>query len=487
MSRLVLALTASFSLLAQAPAAPDAPKASRPGASYRAPSAGSPTARILAELKAHQEAVANLEFLCDEIGPRLTGSERLLKAHDWAEARMRAYGFDRVTREAYDFGPSWTRGAARARLLGHNGLELRVAQMAWSPSTAGPIRGQVLVLGGDIDALVGEIGHLKGRILLMGEPPKPTGDRKAFVEKVQRFMKAMKEEGIAALILGSDKKDGQMNMGGSPKPEWGLPPVPTAMMQHEHAQLLVRLAARKQPVELELELGGEASQKPVQAYNSLGEITGSERPGEVVLLGAHMDSWDLGTGATDNGTGTVAVLEALRAIKASGLRPKRTLRVALFSGEEQGIFGSSAYVKAHQAELPDHQAVLIHDLGSGRVGGWALQGREDLRGLMARAIAPLQEEGVKELPLEGSFDSDHAPFVKAGVPAFFGVQEQRDYFTSTHHSQTDTFDHVEPKDLVQGAAALAVTAWELANMDERLPHKDMKAPAKEAEAAAAAH
>lgn len=487
MSRLALALAASFSLLAQAPAALDAPKASRPGASYHAPSPDRPSARILAELKAHQEAVANLEFLCDEIGPRLTGSERLVKAHDWAEARMRAYGFDKVAREAYDFGPSWTRGVAKARLLGHNGLDLRVAQMAWSPSTPGPIRGQVLVLGGDIDELVAQIGHLKGRILLLGEPPKPKGDRKAFDEKVQRFMKAMKEEGIAALLLGSDKKDGQMNMGGSPKAEWGLPPVPTAMMQHEHAQLLVRLAARKQPVELELELGGEASQKPVQAYNSLGEITGSERPGEVVLLGAHMDSWDLGTGATDNGTGTVAVLEALRAIKASGLRPKRTIRVALFSGEEQGIFGSSAYVKAHQAELPNHQAVLIHDLGSGRVGGWALQGREDLRGLMARAIAPLQEEGVKELPLEGSYDSDHAPFVKAGVPAFFGVQEQRDYFSSTHHSQTDTFDHVEPKDLVQGAAALAVTAWELANMDERLPHKDMKAPAKEAEAAAAAH
>lgn len=487
MSRVALALVASLSLLAQAPAVQDAPKASRPGASYRAPSAESPSARILTELKAHQEAVANLEFLCDEIGPRLTGSERLVKAHDWAEARMRAYGFDKVAREAYDFGPSWTRGVAKARLLGHNGLDLRVAQMAWSPSTPGAIRGQVLVLGGDIDELVAQIGHLKGRILLLGEPPRPKGDRKAFGEKVQRFMKAMKEEGIAALLLGSDKKDGQMNMGGSPKAEWGLPSVPTAMMQHEHAQLLVRLAAKQQPVELELELGGKASEKPVQAYNSLGEITGAEKPGEVVLLGAHMDSWDLGTGATDNGTGTVAVLEALRAIKASGLRPKRTIRVALFSGEEQGIFGSSAYVKAHQAELANHQAVLIHDLGSGRVSGWALQGREDLRGLMARAIAPLQEEGVKELPLEGSSDSDHAPFVKAGVPAFFGVQEQRDYFTSTHHSQTDTFDHVEPKDLVQGAAALAVTAWELANMEERLPHKDLKAPADEAKAAAAAH
>ncbi len=480
MPKLTLALVASLSLLAQAPAKVEAPKASRPGASYRAPSAETPSAKILAELRAHQEAVANLEFLCDEIGPRLTGSERLVKAHDWVEGKMRAYGLTGVAREAYDFGPSWTRGTAKARLLGHNGIDLNVAQMAWSPATPGPVRGELLLMNGDIDEILSQIGHLKGRILLLGEPPKPKGDRKEFQEKVMKVLKAMKDEGIAALLLGSDKKDGQLNMGGGPGSSMGLPPVPTAMMQHEHAQLLLRLGAKKLPVEIELELGGRASDKPVQAYNSLGEIRGTEKPEEVVLLGAHMDSWDLGTGATDNGTGTVAVLEALRAIQASGQKPRRTIRVVLFSGEEQGIFGSGAYVKAHQAELQRHQAVLIHDLGSGRVRGWALQGREDLRPFMARAIAPLQEEEVKELPLEGSNDSDHAPFVKAGVPAFFAIQDQLDYFTSTHHSQTDTFDHVKPADLVQGAASLAVTAWELANMDERLPHKEMKDAPKKA-------
>jgi hypothetical protein len=446
----------------------------------------SPTAKILAELKARQEAVANLEYLCDEIGPRLTGSDRLVKAHDWVEGKMRGYGLEGVKREAYDFGPSWTRGVAKARLLGHNGQDLHVAQIAWSPSTPGPIRGSLVLLAGDIDDLLTQVGHLKGRILMLGDRPKPKGDPKEFREKVQKFMKAMREEGIAAIILGSEKKDGQMTMGGGPGESMGLPPVPMVAMQYEHAQLLLRLAARKQPVEIELDLGGKASDKPVQAYNSLGEIRGSEKPDEVVLLGAHMDSWDLGTGATDNGTGTVAVLEALRAIQASGQKPKRTIRVALFSGEEQGLFGSEAYAKAHRGELGKHQAVLIHDLGSGRVRGWALQGREDLRPAMARAIAPLQEEEVKELPLEGSNDSDHAPFVKAGVPAFFAIQDQLDYFTSTHHSQTDTFDHVKPADLVQGASALAITAWELANMDERLPHKEMKAPPKDVPAKDAA-
>ncbi|HET7041152.1 MAG TPA: M20/M25/M40 family metallo-hydrolase, partial [Gemmatimonadales bacterium] len=189
-----------------------------------------------------------------------------------------------------------------------------------------------------------------------------------------------------------------------------------------------------------------------------------------VILGAHLDSWDLGTGATDNGTGVAGVMEALRAIEAAGLEPRRTIRVVLFSGEEQGHFGSKAYVEAHRAELPRVQAVLVFDLGTGKVRGFALQGREDSRRLMAAAIAPLNDLGVVELPLERSHDSDHASFTDAGVPAFFAVQDTLDYFRVTHHSQFDTFDRVDPAQLVQAATAMAVTAWELATMPARLPH-----------------
>jgi Zn-dependent M28 family amino/carboxypeptidase len=142
----------------------------------------------------------------------------------------------------------------------------------------------------------------------------------------------------------------------------------------------------------------------------------------------------------------------------------------LFSGEEQGHFGSKAYVQAHAAELPNVQAVIVNDLGTGRVRGWALQGREDARPYMGYAIAPLAELGVNELPLERGDDSDHASFAVMGVPAFFAVQDTVDYFSTTHHSQYDTYDHVRPEDLRQGATAVAVTAWQLANMPERLPH-----------------
>ena len=250
-----------------------------------------------------------------------------------------------------------------------------------------------------------------------------------------------------------------------------IPQIPVAFVETKDYALLRRSLERGERVALEVDLGGTFSPAPVQAYNSIAELRGTGHPDEVVILGAHLDSWDLGTGATDDGTGVVAIMEALRAIKAAGLAPRRTIRIVLFSGEEQGHWGSKAYVQAHRAELDRVQAVLVHDLGTGRVRGFAMQGLENARPYFARAIAPANEIGVTELPLERGTDSDHWSFVEAGVPGVFAVQDVVDYFTTTHHSQYDTYDHVRPDDLVQGATALAITAWELANMPERVPHQ----------------
>ena len=483
MPRLFFVLVASVTLLAQTPAPVPGPgKPTREGAEYVAAAPSTPAAKVIAEIKDHQQAVSNLQYLCDEIGPRLTGSDRLVNAHEWMEGRMKAYGLTNVHREAYDFGPSWTRGVETARIIGHNGLNLQVAQMAWSPATHGPLRGEVILLGGKtLDEMLSLIGHLKGKIVLMGSFPKAEGDPKGRREKMMKLFGAVRTEGIAAFLMGSEKEGGFLTMTGSPKGGRFLPNVPAAFLNREHVNTLTRLLEKHGSVELELNLGGTTSEKPVQAYNSIGEIRGSEKPEEIVILGAHLDSWDLGTGATDNGTGSVAVLEALRAIQASGVKPKRTIRVVLFSGEEQGIFGSKAYVKAHAGELKNIQAVLIDDLGTGKVRGFAMEGREDLRPFMAEAIAPLNEMGVRELPLESSEDSDHAPFVGEGVPAFFGIQDNEDYFTTTHHSQVDSFEHVKPEALVEGATAMAVTALGLADMGPRLPHKVIVKDEKKAE------
>ncbi len=482
MPRLIFVLVASVALLAQTPApAMQHGKPTREGAEYIAAVATTSTAKVIAEIRDHQQAVSNLQYLCDEIGPRLTGSARLVTAHEWMEGRMKSYGLVNVHREAYDFGPSWTRGVETARIINHNGLNLQVAQMAWSPATHGPLKGEVVLLGGKtLEEMLGLIGHLKGKIVLMGSFPKSEGDPKGRREKMMKLFGAIRTEGIAAFLMGSEKEGGFLTMTGSPKGGRFLPNVPAAFMNREHVNILKRLLEKHGSLELELNLGGVASEKPVQAYNSIGEIPGSERPEEVVILGAHLDSWDLGTGATDNGTGSVAVVEALRAIQAAGVKPKRTIRVVLFSGEEQGIFGSKAYVKAHKDELKNIQAVLIDDLGTGKVRGFAMEGREDLRPFMAEAIAPLNEMGVRELPLEASEDSDHAPFVEEGIPAFFSIQDNEDYFTATHHSQADTFEHVKPEALVEGATAMAVTSLGLADMGPRLPHKMVEMVEKQA-------
>lgn len=458
---------APLSLFVTFTAAAQIPAPTRPGATGYAPSDTTASALIVREIRDHQSAVANVEYLSDVIGPRLTGSAALLRAHQWAESTLTAGGAVNVHREGYAFGPSWQRGLSSARLISQNGIALRVEQIGWTPATHGAVRAEVLPFSGSVEQIARLKGQFKGKFIL-ASPPTPVSTTDSAMLK--ELAKAMKDEGALAYLVESDKSL-SMNMGGGPDWRYPLRPrIPSAMMSQESFRLLQRLTARGTPVTVEMNLSSTLSREPVQAFNTIAEIKGSEKPDEVVIIGGHMDSWDLGTGATDNGTGTVSVIEAMRAISALGLKPKRTIRAILFSGEEQGKLGSTAYVEAHRSEMPNIQAVLIHDLGTGRINGWSLQRFESARPFVAAAIAPLNELGVTQLPLEYSSDSDHFPFNEAGVPAFFGVQDQEDYFTVTHHSQFDTFSHVKPASLIEGATALAVTAWELANMNGRLPH-----------------
>lgn len=469
---LALALLAFWPLAAQDPNPP-----TMPGLYHPAPLQGD-AVKLMDEVKQRQEAVRNLEYLCDVIGPRLTGSPQMNRAAEWAAERMKAYGAKNVRLESYNFGPAWTRGRDHGRLLTHNGLTLRVDQVAWTPATKGTVRGEVLHFGGDsIEALEAAVkGRVKGAIVLLGKRPRPKEgeDRKAFREAYMALFKRLETEGAAALLMASDKADGHMNMFGSPDLKEGMGlALPVGMLAPEHASLLRRLLDRKEKVEMELALAGTTSPKSVKAVNVVGEIPGTDKAAEQVLVGGHFDSWDLGTGATDNGTGTVVALEVLRALQASGLKPRRTIRFVLWSGEEQGLKGSEAYAAAHKDEMKDIQAVLVHDLGTGKVKGWTVQGREDCLAGLAAALAPAQAVGAKDLLPWALFGSDHNTFEAHGVPAFFAHQDPADYFSSTHHSQTDTFDHVVPEDLIQGAQVVAATAWGLAN-GERLPHKVSK-------------
>ena len=203
-------------------------------------------------------------------------------------------------------------------------------------------------------------------------------------------------------------------------------------------------------------------------WNTVAEIPGTELPGQVVILGAHLDSWDLGTGVTDNGTGSMVVLEAARAIAQSGLKPTRTIRFILFIGEEEGLLGSRAYAAAHAAEMDSIQAVLVLDNGTGMITGQALQGRNELEQLWKDLLAPVTSLGATGVREANKGGTDHLAFIPYGVPAFNFDQESRGY-NHTHHSQVDTYDHAVPADLVQASAVMAVTAFELANLPELLP------------------
>jgi Zn-dependent M28 family amino/carboxypeptidase len=250
---------------------------------------------------------------------------------------------------------------------------------------------------------------------------------------------------------------------------YDIAPIPAAFVSSESYGLIWRLLQRG-PVELELDIKNSIGDKPVEVYNTVAEIRGSEKPDEIVILGAHLDSWDLGTGSTDNGTGSMVVLEAARALQKLGLQPKRTIRFVLFSGEEQGLNGSRAYVEAHKDELPKISAALIHDTGTGRVVSISLmRNYQDLEA-MEKVVAPLRSLNLLELSVRWMTGSDHASFEAAGVPGFFCVQEPAQYF-ETHHSQADTFDQAHEADLVEGAQVMAAWAYNVAQLPELLPRK----------------
>ena len=445
--------------------------------------------KILAEIKEHSEVMANLEYLSDMIGPRLTGTEKMNQASRWTMEMFRKYGLANAHLEPWTIARAWYRGSARGRIVSPAEHPLTLASAGWSPGTAGVVRGPVVyVQAKRVEDLAQYKGKLKGAIVLREEPEalpapyerpvspllRPPGPAVSpFGPAEQEFARArdafFKEEGVLAVLRDSGKEHALLDMHGIGGRAYNIGPVPTAFATAENFRLLWRLLKRG-PVQVELELTNSFSEKPVEVFNTVAEIPGSERPDEVVILGAHLDSWDLGTGTTDNGTGSMVVLEAARALAKLPLKPKRTIRFVLFAGEEQGLNGSRAYVEAHRAELAKISGVLIHDTGTGRVLTIALHGNEQTREAMDRVVAPLREVGLLELSLRHGFGTDHVPFNEAGVPGFYCLQDPAEY-RKTHHSQSDTFDRAWKDDLVQGAQVVAVWAYNVAEWPELLARK----------------
>src|SRR6266581_4945864 len=476
------------------PAAPENAREQKPAADPVAET----DAKILDQVKSDEkELLSNLEHLADHIGPRLTGSSKLDEASHWTADMFRKYGLSNVHLEQRTINSAWTRGTARGRIIAPAEQVLTLASAGWSPSTKGTVRGPVVGIKAEKEEDLAQYkGKLKGAIVVVGpaldfEPPRnpiltpfgemsiPIASPKAagrpfnlatFINMWRAEIKFFAEEGVAAVLFPSDKSYGLLNMFSMSRGnEYKSGAFPLAFVTGESHHLLWRLLDGG-PVQAEVEISNSASKKPVEVYNTVAEIPGSEKPDEAVIIGGHLDSWDLGTGATDNGTGAMAVLEAARALQLLGVKPKRTIRFVLFTGEEQGLVGSRAYVEAHKAELGKISGVLVHDTGTGRVLTIGMMANYPAREVMDRVVYPLAKIGLVEPSLRTEGGSDHVPFDEAGVPGFWCVQEPVDY-AQTHHSQADTFDRVRPDDLTEGAQVLAVWAYNMAQLPGLLPRK----------------
>jgi hypothetical protein len=449
------------------------------------------TQAILEEIDKHSELMADIEYLCDMIGPRLTGSPNLTKANEWTRDKLKQYGLANAHLEPWTIGKAWTRGPARGRVVAPAEQRLLLESAGWSPSTKGSVCGPVVhVKAKSMDELGAYKGKIKGAWVLLREvsvqptPKQPRSDLEREMRRRIREYLAMRNfrselrkflvaEQVAGILVDSNKEHGLIDMT-SASSNFTQAELPEAFLTTESYGLVWRLLKRG-PIEVEIELKNSFSADPVQVYNTVAELPGTAAADEVVIIGGHIDSWDLGTGATDNGTGIMAVLEAARALKAVGAKPRRTIRFVFFSGEEQGLHGSRAYVKAHEKEMHKISAVLIHDMGTGRVKSIGLQGRYDLREVMDQVTEPFKEAlDLEEVSMRSMYGTDHLSFLPYGVPAFAVIQDGAEY-RKTHHTESDTVDKVYPDEINQGAKVLAAWAYNVAMLPAILP-RDPKPP-----------
>ena len=444
--------------------------------------------KIADEVKAHSELVKNLEYLTTEIGPRLTGSPQMQAASNWTLKRFKDYGLD-AHLETAEIAHAWTRGLETAEITSPIQQRIGIRAYGWSKATEGEISGNVVLLDvknpSDFDQYK---GRLKGTFVMMRKPvdmsreeanpenaydaviPPPRGvpDPNGGFRGRMRIINQVSAEQPALVLMDSGKVDSLYNMTGGFR-KYSASEVPMAFLTHEDYDLLYRLL-QAGPVTMKANLPETFSDKQVPASITVAEIKGSEHPEERVIVGGHLDSWDLGQGALDNGTGAMATLEAARTLKALGWKPKRTITFILFTGEEQGGIGADTFLKDHEAEIPKMDAILIHDTGTGKVFSISLDNLWETAPLMREIYQPLQE--VFDLqPLSTRYfgASDHVPFLNKGVPAYFCIQLPAGY-GAAHHSQTDTFDKVIPDQINEGAAFLAAWAWNVSEMPDSLPH-----------------
>ena len=527
-----------------------------------------PVAKIRDEGLNRSQVMQTLSYLSDVIGPRLTNSPGMKRANEWTRDTLTKWGLQNAHLESWGpFGRGWTLKRFSAQVTEPLGFPLIAYPKAWSPGTNGPISAEVVLFDAKDEADMARFkGQLKGKIVLTSNTrevkalfesqgtrlnekellalanapmPRPGGGRGGgprnadFLAAAQLALKKtqfLMEEGAAVLVDGARGDGGTIFVQSATVPQPPAPATPgtnaarrpydkdakmapQVSLSIEHYNRLVRMLKAGEKVKMEVDLAVQYQDQDLNGYNTIAEIPGTDPQlkDEIVMLGGHMDSWHSGTGATDNAAGCAVGMEAVRIIQALGLKPRRTIRIALWSGEEQGLLGSRAYVAKHfgkmetpasatsstagngtgTAQRPASVLVKMADYdklsgyfnldnGTGKIRGVYLQGNDAVALLFRQWLAPFKDLGADTLSLANTGGTDHLAFDAIGLPGFQFIQDEIEYDTRTHHSNMDVFDRIQGDDMKQAATIMAAFVYQTAMRDEKLPRKP--APGQRTEA-----
>jgi len=408
----------------------------------------------------------DLRRLTDEIGGRVSGSPAMARALEWGLAAFRSAGVEART-ESYTQQLTWAEGRTRLDVLDQSSWNVSLVSHGWSrPTPAGGIDAAIVPVGmGSKEEYAHFAGRLAGAIVLVDSKVIETwADLSEEYDRTGPIIERAIKGGARAILWTGARARRLLNRH-TDTVNGELSELPMATVAREDGLRLARLASSSaRPLRVHLELpnviGG-----PVEVANVVAEIRGREHPDEIVVLGAHLDSWDLGTGALDNGCNSALVVAAARAIHDAGFAPRRTIRFVLFSGEEEGMLGSRAYVARHLGELDKTRAMLAMDAGVGRVTGFNLSGRTDAATALVTTLAPLEALHATRTALGGDLGTDNVEFMLQGVPTLVADQEAANYMEN-YHAASDTFDKVDMSELARNLAIMAVATYAIADAAE---------------------
>lgn len=422
---------------------------------------------ILHEGQENSKVMEHLDHLVNKIGPRLTGSDNLTQACEWTRDQFRAWGLDARLEEWGEFAVGFNRGPWSGKMVQPEERVLTFGTPAWTPGTDGSVTARAVLAPTEEKKIKSK--KLKGAWVLQSSRPS-----REFREKLEAAYAAA---GIAGLIRGTRGElvvtTGNHRIAWDKRPKWI-----TIDMVKSDFDLIAGNIRNGKKVKLTFDIRNELKKGPIKLFNVVADLKGVERPDEVVVVGGHLDSWDGARGCVDNGTGCATTMEAARILSQSRAKPRRTIRFMLWSGEEQGLLGSAAYVRKHREKMAQYSAVFVHDGGTNYLSG--LPATKEMRPIFEKVFAPvmkLNKEMAFEIDevdvLTGHQGSDHASFLDAGVPAFFWNQKGRANYDYAHHTQHDNFDQAIPEYQKRSALVVSVGAYGIACQDRLLPRENV--------------